>query len=707
MLDQDSTSIEATLDRVKYRHATGGWKILIVKHKGKNLTITGTFGSLQEGSYYKFHGSFDDHPKYGNQFKSVDYEELHPRDINQIIRYLETRMTGIGLVKALEIGNHFGEQTLDIIEKSPERLVEVNGINEKLANDIHKQFMSIKGESAIKVKLTGYGLTQFQVDLLYEKYGDEILDIFEANPYWLIRDLDGFAFKRVDLMALRSGFVQHDSQFRIVAGIEYVVDSLLTGEGHTYLPIDKFLKMAAKELEVANDVVEKQIDYVALTERIIVDELNGEKIICNVKLYDYETQIAECLKQLYANAQKEDPIEVPDEILEPCRGLQVDAVINSLKYPISIITGPPGSGKTWTLKQILKCLDGLGMKVSMAAPTGKAAKRMKESIEQLNRDCKTIHMLLGYHPKEGFRVNKQFPLKSDVLIVDEFSMSDTELSYNLFEACHKLKRIIIIGDVDQLPSVGPGMVMKALMGSKLIHTTRLTQIQRQASGSGIVVNANKINNGKEINYEFEEGNDFAFIERETKEEIRDLIPVVVRKAAEKYGFDPVTDIQVLCPQKKTPIGSFEINEILRKMLNPNAKTKDFAVGDKVIQTKNNYTLQIYNGDTGIIKEISKTSNELVIDFGYDELTYYPVNKKKELQLAYAITVHKSQGSEFPMVIIPIHTCNYMMLQRNLLYTAVTRGRQKVVIIGTPKAVKLAVRNAKPTKRYNRLEHLLK
>lgn len=707
MAIQNSMTIEATLDRVKYRHTSGGWKILVVKHKGKNLTVTGTFGTLREGSYYKFHGSFDEHPKYGAQFKSTDYEELYPRDINQIIRYLETRMTGIGLVKALEIGNHFGESTLDIIEKTPARLTEIKGINTKLANDIHKQFMGMKQSSSIKVTLTGYGLTQYQVDLLYKKYGDEILEVFKRNPYQMIRDLNGFAFKRVDLMALRSGFVQHDSQFRIVAGIEYVVNSLLTGKGHTYLPIDKFLKLAAKELEVANDVVEKQIDYVALTERIIVDEINGEKIICNTELYDYETAIAKCLKQLYINAKKEAPIDVPDEILEPCRGLQVDAVVNSLKYPISIITGPPGSGKTWTLKQILKCLDGIGMKVSMAAPTGKAAKRMKESIEQLDRDCKTIHMLLAYHPQEGFRVNRQFPLKSEVLIVDEFSMSDTELSYNLFEACHELKRIIIIGDVDQLPSVGPGMVMKALMGSKLINTTRLTQIQRQAKGSDIVVNANRINNGKEIDYEFKEGSDFAFVERETKELIRDLIPVIVMKAVEKYGFDPVKDIQILCPQKKTPIGSFEINDILRKMLNPNAKTGDFAVGDKVIQTKNNYTLEIYNGDTGIIKEITKENGDYVIDFGYENLTKYPANKKKELQFAYAITVHKSQGSEFPMVIIPIHTCNYLMLQRNLLYTAITRGRQKVVVIGTRKAIRIAVRNAKPVKRYNRLEHLLK
>lgn len=687
---------------VRYSHPTSDWKILVVKTKDHQITVTGEFTEILQGGLCKFRGYWENHKDHGRQFKATDYEELLPKEHNQIIHYLSQRINGLGLMRSASLVGHFGDKTLEVIEKYHETMVVVPGINENLAKAISEQYKEVKHEAGIKVKLTGFGLTRHQVDVIYKKYGAEALDIFAANPYAMIYDLHGFGFKRVDLMALRSGYVKRNSKTRIIAGIEFVTNSFMPGKGHTYLPRKKFVMAAAKELEVDTSVVDERIPDVVARERII---LEGDKV-CNYELYLYENDIAEIMKGLIKNNRLLIKSDVPSDVLAPCRDKQGEAIQNSLSSPISVITGPPGSGKTWILKQIIACIERWNMTVKLAAPTGKAAKRMAESIDR-KRECTTIHVLLEYNPEMGFGVNKLSPLHCNVLIIDELSMCDTELMYNLINACRSVQMIIFIGDVDQLPSVGPGKVMQAVMESPHIKTTRLDQIQRQAEGSDIIVNANRVNNGKQIHYEFKEGSDFTFIEKDEKEQIATCIPLIFHKAVKKYNFDPLTGIQILCPQKKGPIGAKALNDAMRLILNPKADLKDFSVNDKIIQIKNNYELGIFNGDTGVIRQINKKEKHYVIDFGYNHPTQYPFECKYQLQLAYALTIHKSQGSEFPMVIIPLHTTNWIMLQRNLLYTAITRGKEKVVIVGSKKAVRIAVRNSEPKRRYTRLEELLK
>ena len=527
-----------------------------------------------------------------------------------------------------------------------------------------------------------------------------------ANAYTLIDELEGFAFKKVDEMAMRSGFVKPESKFRIIACIKHVINSVVPSRGHTYLPKDKFVPFAAKELGLTAPNVEACLEDAVKHKFIIMED----ECIFNIRLYGFEDAIAKTVNTILESVDSFDDKNIPDYILEPCIGFQKDAVSNSLKHKISVITGGPGTGKTWTLKQILQCVKEWGMTVALAAPTGKAANKMQEAIDDKNYECKTIHRLLEYNPFRGFTKNKDDPLTENIIIIDEFSMVDTELAFALFNACKNVKRILIMGDIDQLPSVGPGKVMDAFISSPKIHTTKFRQVHRQAEGSSIIENASRINRGDEIIYDTPVGGDFFFLHRETKEEIVETIPEIIKHAKEEYGFDPIKEVQILCPQKTGDIGTYNLNKVMKSILNPGEGNRRLDKGDRVIQMRNNYKVQegvsVFNGDTGIIERVDIDQSLFHINFGYGNVVQYPFKFQDDLQLSYAITIHKSQGSEFPLVVIPIHTTNYIMLQRNLIYTAITRGKSKVIVIGTRKACKRAVKNADPVERYNRLVKLL-
>jgi len=694
--------LEATLERVRFKKPDSNWQILTTRTPDGKVTITGCFSDLQEGTLYSFKGRFETHERYGPQFIAADYDEIMPRDENGIITYLTHRIKGVGHNKALKIVHKFGTDTFDIIKNDHEKLMTINGVSENLAESIKSQLEFISEESGVKLKLTKLGLTRYQVDRLYDELGDNAIKVFEENPYRLITYLDGFGFMRVDEMALRSGFVKPDSKYRILACVNFVANKALPNIGHTCQPIDEFCKFTGKHLEGYQELVQPLLKE-AEENRLIKIQDN---LVCSNRLYEFENGISKRLKEILSKKDELNYTEVPKDILSPCRGDQIDAVRNSLLSPVSVITGPPGSGKTWCLKQILKCFDQWGLSVALAAPTGKAARKMSESIKDKRYDCITIHRLLEYQMGVGFMKSCANPLLHDVIIIDEFSMVDTELAFHLFEASLNAKRIIIIGDIDQLPSVGPGKVMHSIIECPLTKVNRLRTIQRQAEGSPIIVNAFKVNKGIQIEYDNEVGNDFFFLEMDDKKNIAETIPMIVKKAQTEYGFDPISEVQILCPQKTGDIGTKALNETMRKLLNPKADPKKFDVNDRVIQIVNDYDLHVYNGDTGVIIKKDNQKKVYHIDFGYDFIHEYPMSLYKQLQFSYAITIHKSQGSEFPFVVIPIHTTNYIMLQRNLLYTAITRGKKKVVIIGSKKAVKIAVENYKPIVRYNRLEMLL-
>lgn len=674
----------------------GGWRYAAVPPHG---TVVGNLPmNLRTGDLCVFRGKWKSHEKYGRQFQVEDALVEIPKDVQGVREYLGRHFKWIGPTVAMALIKTFGDELFSVIEHHPEELSKVHGITPARAMEIHTEYLSIKNDQEHDVWFATYGISMSMKGKLVDRYGSKASAIaaIKENPYSLADDVWGIGFKKADAIALNMG-IKRDASQRVIAGVRWVLQESSEGEGHCFLPAEELMHRSRQVLGVGEEIVKIAINHGIQGQRL---KLVGGAIY-NVDLYQAEMAVADKLKTLASSHHEIMMSELSNDQIEEMDEDQQSAIFSALKSKVSVITGGPGTGKTFTVKRIMQALGG-DREILLAAPTGKAAKRMSELT---GREATTIHRLLEFNPMEGgFQRDHNNPLECDTLIIDETSMIDIRLMASLMDAVHSKTQVIFVGDVDQLPSVGPGRVLADMIESGGIPTATLRTLHRQAASSLININAQRINSGKKLELHNMGQGDFWFSEVEDAEAIASKIVKCVRAIPDKFGWQ-VHDIQVLCPQKRGPIGVKELNDTLRPVMNPQGVKLQgvmFLTGDRVIQTRNNYKLKIFNGDIGVVT--GATSTHLQVRF--DEDVEYPKEDLLDLQLAYALTIHKSQGSEFPVVIIPIHTTNYMLLKRNLLYTAITRGKSMVVLIGTQKAINLAIKTTDSSKRYSNLKGLL-
>ena len=720
------TDLEGQIERITYTNEENGFTIAKLKVYGRPdlVTVVGNLMAPTPGEILKLKGEWTNHPKYGEQFKIIHYKTTVPASVYGIQKYLGSGLIkGIGPVMAKRIVKTFGEQTLDIIEDEIDKLEQVTGIGRKRIKMIRKAWDDQKEIRDVMLFLQGHGVSSGYATKIFKQYGDRSIQVVKENPYRLATDIFGIGFVTADHIAERLGF-DKNSQLRSEAGILYVLHQL-ADEGNVYFPFEPLIDKCKEILGVEGEIIIKAVDTIANERKIVVEKINertGELKKTNrvylTKFHVTETGIASRIKALLKApksirnfdsskaaswVQKQLSIDLAEN--------QVQALRSASENKIMVITGGPGTGKTTIINALLKIFSGLKVRIMLAAPTGRAAKRMSEAT---GYEAKTIHRLLEYSiQKGGFQKDDEHPLECDLIIVDEASMIDTILMYHLLKAIPLKATFILVGDVNQLPSVGAGNVLKDIIASDIIPVVRLNEIFRQAKESQIIVNAHKINNG--ILPSFTPSgprDDFYFIEQEDPEDVlRIILELVSDRVPRRFGFDPVDDIQVLSPMHKGTVGTENLNIELQRWLNLHKDgvtrgSQAFRTGDKVMQIKNNYDKEVFNGDIGKITRVDPELREVDISFDGRNVTY-DFTDLDEIVLAYAISVHKSQGSEYPAVIIPILTQHYMLLQRNLIYTAVTRGRKLVIVIGTKKALAIGVKNDKTRKRYTFLEQRLR
>ncbi|MBZ0156207.1 MAG: ATP-dependent RecD-like DNA helicase [Alphaproteobacteria bacterium] len=727
--------IQGQVERITYTNGENGYTIAKIRTKGHRdlVTIAGNLSSINTGEILKIRGEWFHHPKYGEQVKVLTYESVTPATAAGIEKYLGSGLIkGIGPVMAQRIVARFGTEALDIIESAPERLQEAEGIGPKRVEMIKKAWAEQKEIKEVMLFLQSHGVSSAYATRIFKHYGKAAIRTVQENPYRLAHDIFGIGFLTADRIAEKMG-IPRDSLIRAEAGIIYALHRL-SDEGHVYCPyellIEECRKILAAEEEESKITVERElivqaVAALALEKRVMIEDINGEEIKENnkavflTKFHVSETGVAQSLMKL-RNADKALRPFAADKALAWVQGElgitlaenQAKAVQEALRHKVMVITGGPGTGKTTIIKSIVKIYGRLGQKILLAAPTGRASKRMTEAT---GLEAKTLHRLLEFSPQEGgFKRNEQNPLEVDLIVIDETSMVDTILMHHFLKAVPIRATVLLVGDVDQLPSVGAGNVLKDVIASGVIPTVTLNEIFRQSKESLIIVNAHRVNKGEMPHLRFEAGTspDFYFFEVEEPEKILDkVIDLCAERIPRKFGYSPVRDIQVLTAMHRGIIGAGTLNAELQKTLNPSADelargSRIFRKGDKVMQTVNNYDKDVFNGDIGIITKIDREMQEITVD--YDGKTAgYDYNDLDELVLAYAISVHKSQGSEYPAVVMPVHTQHYMLLQRNLLYTGITRGKRLVVLVGTRKAVGIAIRNNRPQERYTLLKDRLK
>jgi exodeoxyribonuclease V alpha subunit len=691
----------------------------------------GTFPDIADGMMIEAQGEYTEHPTYGRQFKVTSFEEKSPEGELAIERYLGSgAIKGVGIALAARIVRRFKEDTFRIIEEEPERLSEVKGISERKAMEIADQVNEKKDLRQAMIFLQQYGIRTNLAVKIYHTYGSEIYRILEENPYRLADDIEGVGFKTADEIASRVG-IRTDSDFRIRSGILYALQ-LASGEGHTFLPMDELTRRACALLEVDPEHIEPHYMNLAMERKIVLQQRDEVTQIYTAAFYYMEANSATMLHQLDISYEVADAeIEARIKTIEAqtkmeLDELQVEAVKEAVKSGLLVITGGPGTGKTTTINTIIRYFESEGMDIFLAAPTGRAAKRMSETT---GFEARTIHRMLelngGVDGNAGFERNEQNPLETDVIIVDEMSMVDISLMYALLKAVAAGTRLILVGDINQLPSVGPGSVLKDIIDSGQFHTVKLTKIFRQAGTSDIVVNAHRINRGEKVPLD-NQSKDFFFLKRYDADKIINVTLQLIKQKLPKYVDAGEYDIQVLTPMRKGLLGVERLNQILQMYLNPPDKTKHekehkdtvFREGDKVMQTKNNYQMEweirtkyglcidkgtgIFNGDMGIIEEINAFAETMTISFDEGKIVEYSFKNLDELELAYAVTIHKSQGSEYPAVVIPLLNGPKMLMNRNLLYTAVTRAKKCVTIVGDEATFDMMVENNSEQKRYSGL-----
>lgn len=726
-------NIEGYVEHIIYRNDDNGYTVLNVVNDGEEITCVGSFHYIGEGELIEAEGDYTEHTLYGKQFQVQKYEIKAPQDVIAIERYLGSgAIKGIGVALAARIVRRFKADTFRIIEEEPERLVEVKGISERKAREIAEQMEEKKDLRKAMIFLQQYGISTTLAVKIYSEYGQNIYNIIKENPYRLADDITGIGFKIADEIASRVG-IHTDSDFRIKSGILYVLLQAI-GDGHTYLPENILLNKAEELLKVEQMHIEKHILDMVIDKKLIIKEKDNIKQIYSSRYYYLELNTAKMLHDLNIGCDAAE-IEIYNKLkkIESSTELELDelqkkAVVEAVRNGLIIITGGPGTGKTTTINTIIKYFELEGFDIALAAPTGRAAKRMTEAT---GYEAQTIHRLLevsGTPDNEmagGFERNEENPLDADVVIIDEMSMVDIYLMNVLLKAITVGTRLILVGDVNQLPSVGPGSVLKDIINSKSYNVVMLNKIFRQAVQSDIVVNAHKINNGEKVIAD-NRSKDFFFLKRDDANVIISIMITLIKQKLPPYVEATPYDIQVLTPMRKGNLGVERLNGILQEYLNPPASNKQekeygqglFREGDKIMQIKNNYQIEwetrnrygipinkgmgVFNGDMGVIKEINNFTEELRVEFDEARSVTYSFKQLDELELAYAITIHKSQGSEYPAVVIPLLTGPSMLMNRNLLYTAVTRAKRCVTLVGSDDTFQTMIGNESEQKRYSGL-----
>jgi exodeoxyribonuclease V alpha subunit len=696
-------ALEGRLDRFTFRNAETGFAVarFVPDGDAPAVTIVGQLAQLAEGQHLRVTGERKSHPRFGVQIEVTTVEAVLPTNKDGLIAYLGSGLVkGIGPATAERIVAAFGETTLEVIESAPDRLLAVRGLGRRKLDDLVAAVRSQRDVQEVLVFLRAHGLGQALAGRIVKRLGRNASALIQANPYRLADEVIGVGFRTADRLALRLGLAA-DAAERIDAGLLHVL-AIAARDGHCYLDADDLGRRTAELLEIDETAVHARIPELERSSRIVRDRIEDNDALYPVALLAAERGCADAVLRLLAFPplpvrldfeRALDDFAAERDITLPSG--QREAVERAFRHSISVITGGPGVGKTTTVRAIAALAARANLALVLAAPTGRAAKRLEESTAV---NARTVHRLLEFQPGLGrFLRDAEHPLEGDVLVVDETSMLDVQLAYNLLRAVRPGMRLVIVGDIDQLPSVGAGAVLSDLIGSGAVPVTRLSTIFRQGSGSRIVEAAHAIRGG-EVPTTGSADDDFFIVSSKTPTHAREIIrELVTARIPRRFGLDPVRDVQVLCPMYRGDAGADALNLDLQTALNPNGEEfvrggRAFRIGDKVMQVKNDYDLDVYNGDVGFVRGIDRTTQTLLIRF--DERTIeYPFADSDQLVPAYAITIHRSQGSEYPAVVIPVLTEHFVMLARNLLYTAVTRGRKLVVIVGTQNALELAVGNS--------------
>lgn len=700
--------LSGVIDKIVYENVDTGFFVgRLIVEEGLPVTFVGNLAAVSAGETVRLKGNWVENPKFGRQFKISSYEIMQPNSREGIERYLGSGLIdGIGPVYAKRIVERFGLDSLRIIAEKPARLREVPGIGKKRAAQIEKAWVKQSAARSVMLFLQNYNIPQGLAIRIYKHYGEKTAAQLRSNPYALSTELSGVGFLTADKIARQMGIAQ-DSPFRIEAGFLFVLQEQ-SERGNAYFPLDQLREHTAALLQLTPDMLESPFSDMVERQKVFLQEQ-----ACYMPLlYGAEKGCARRLLSLIKKPFENIPIHTEKALQWIEQRLHIElapeqreAIATAVQSKVMVITGGPGTGKTTIIRSILEILQAKGLTCQLVAPTGRAAKRMEQATGE---EAQTIHRLLEFSPvTKGFIRNERNPIEADLLVVDEASMLDIHLAHALFAAIPPLCRLVLVGDSDQLPSVGPGSVLMDIIASSTVPVVRLSTIFRQQEASSIITNAHRINHGElpEFNH-----NDFFMIERtDPGEAVETIVDIVSRRLPASFDFHPLRDIQILTPMRRGVAGVESINAALRKALLPQhilEEASGFVVGDKVMQTHNNYDLDVYNGDVGIVTHLDKELGELEVRFEDERRVLYTTDQAMHLVSAYCTTVHKSQGSEYPAVVLCLLPQHYMMLQRNVLYTAITRGKQKVIIVGSPKSVALAVNNNTITQRYTMLAERL-
>lgn len=705
------TKLRCVVERITFQNAENGYSVMKVKVKGFDdlVTLVGNLLEVPAGSVLLCEGEWRVDKRYGQQFQCETWEEVMPATAYGIEKYLGSGLVkGIGPKFAKLIVGHFGTDTIEVIETDIERLYEVPGIGKKRVEKIRESWEKQKDIKNVMLFLQGFGVSTAYAAKIYRQYGKESIDKVKENPYRLADDIWGIGFKTADGIARKMGYEMNDER-RLRSGLIYTLNQL-ADEGHCYAEEEQLIATAKQMLEADEECIRTAMTHAIETEDLILDDT----AIYLPPFYYAECGTANRLSTLVhtkeagsiftarfdlAKLQRETGIEYDD--------VQVEAIRQAIASKVMVLTGGPGTGKTTTTKAIIAALQSAGMRILLAAPTGRAAKRMSEAT---GMEAKTIHRLLEYNPQDGYKRNDENPLEGDALIVDECSMIDIILMNNLTKALPTTMRLVLVGDIDQLPSVGAGNVLRDIIDSGVIPVVRLTRIFRQAQSSRIVMSAHAINRGCFPDISNGQHTDFFFMKQEEPEKVAETIVSLVRDRLPKAYRQPTANIQVLTPMQRGVVGAANLNMALQQALNHNTAALvrggyTFKEGDRVMQLRNNYDKDIYNGDLGYVRSVDMEERTLTVDFD-GQTVEYEASELDELTLAYATTIHKSQGSEYPIVVMPVLMTHYVMLQRNLIYTGITRAKKICVLVGQTKALAYAIHNMKVLKRNTRLKERL-
>lgn len=729
----DVEKVTGYVEHIVFRNEENGYTVFHLENEDGEVTCVGNLNFITEGEMLELEGEYVNHSVYGNQLKVSAYRVKEPEDLVSIERYLGSgAIKGIGQTMASRIVKKFREDTFRIIEEEPERLAEIKGISERKAMEIASQMEEKKDMRKSMIYLQKYGISTKLAAKIYQRYGMKVHQILEENPYRLADDIEGVGFRTADEIAARIG-IHTDSDYRIRSGLFYILQQAVA-EGHIYLPEELLLRRAKVLLGIEIEDIEKYIMDLCMERKTVMKEKDGKVIVYPVHYYYMELNTAKMLNDLDIDCQMpEDMMEKRLRAVEEKEKIELDplqhkAVIESIKHGLLILTGGPGTGKTTTINTMIQFFESEGLSILLAAPTGRAAKRMTEAT---GYEAQTIHRLLEVNgnPEEestgGFLRNRENPLEADVIIIDEMSMVDLNLMHALLSAVVQGTRLILVGDVDQLPSVGPGSVLKDIISSERFHVVTLTKIFRQAGESDIIMNAHKINAGEPVELN-KKSRDFFFVKCDEADTIIGGIIALIQRKLPQYVQAHPNEIQVMTPTRKGLLGVERMNVILQKYLNPADEKKTereingrlFREGDKVMQIKNNYQLEweictrfgltvdkgmgVFNGDMGVISEINEYKETVEVEYDEGRKVKYGFDMVDELELAYTITVHKSQGSEYPAVILPLLPGPKLLYNRNLLYTAVTRAKKCLTIIGSDTTFQEMIRNKSEQERYTSL-----